>query len=133
VGYRLLIILVIGLHYLFIAAAVFGGAAVLLRPRLAWFHVPIFLWAGLVAILSWTCPLTLLENALRVRAGWQTYSGGFLGRYLNPGLDALGLHRLVPYLGYFVLGLNVGLYAALIVQMRRSRRAPPELPGGAID
>jgi hypothetical protein len=124
VGYRLLIILVVALHYLFIAAAVLGGAAVLRRPRLAWIHLPIVLWAGLVAIMPWTCPLTMLENALRIRAGLMPYPGGFLSRYVHPGLDALGLHRMVPYLGLFVLGVNAGLYTLLVVRLLRSRRRP---------
>ena len=132
-GYRLLIILVVALHYLFIAAAVLGGLAVLRRPRLAWIHIPIFLWAGLVAIMPWSCPLTGLENALRVRAGWMPYSGGFLSRYLHPALDAMGLHGMVPYLGLFVLALNGGLYALLIVQLMRRRPARGNLPGSVTD
>ena len=123
-GYRLLIILVVTLHYLFIAAAVLGGIAVLRRPRLAWIHLPICLWAGFVAIMPWACPLTVLENALRTRAGWMPYSGGFLSRYVYPALDAMGLHRMVPYLGLFVLVVNAGLYALLLLQMARSPRPP---------
>lgn len=118
VGYPLLIILIVTVHYLFIAAAVFGGLAVLRRPWLALIHIPIFVWAGLVVFTTWGCPLTALEKSLRVHAGLASYRGGFLNQYVDPGLGALGMSGLVPYLGYLVLGLNIGLYAVLIAHYR---------------
>jgi hypothetical protein len=129
VGYPPLIFLVVALHYLFIAAAIFGGIAVLRWPRLAAVHLAIVIWAVLVVAVPFTCPLTSLENSLRRRAGWHTYSAGFLQRYVDPGLADIGLGRVVPYLGYVVLGLNLALYALLIVRYltRRARTS------GAID
>ena len=34
-------------------------------------------------VLSWPCPLTMLENSLESRAGVQPYQGGFLLHYLD--------------------------------------------------
>lgn len=128
-AYPPLIILVVTLHYLFIAAAIFGGVAVLRRPWLAFIHIPIFVWAVLIAFTPLGCPLTILEKSLRIRAGWVVYSGGFLSRYVDPGLATLGLGALVRYFGYLVLGLNVVLYGMLIAR----HMSKPVRTNGAID
>src|SRR5271170_1795636 len=116
---RLFVILVVGLHFLFVATAVFGGLAVFKWPRFAWVHVPVFLWAGIIVIFPWPCPLTVLELGLRNRCGMSAYAGGFLVHYVHPMLRAIGLGPIIPSLGYFVLGLNLGIYCWIYLRFRR--------------
>ena len=71
-----------------------------------------WLCGALVECASFTCPLTLLENHLRQRAGEAGYRGGFISHYLvkviyPPGLThgmqiGLGvLLLLVAIIGYW--------------------------------
>jgi len=124
-----LIILVVALHYLFVATAVFGALLVLRWRWFALIQIPILIWAVLVTLLPWTCPLTALEKSLRAHAGRDVYSGGFLSHYVDPGLSAAGLVFIVPYLGLIVLAINLIIYGLLILRFGlKSARA-----GGTAD
>jgi hypothetical protein len=74
---------VMALHALFIAWVIFGAALTRRRPLLRWFHIASLLWSVLVEVLPWPCPLTLLEQWLELRAGFNSYQGGFLLHYLD--------------------------------------------------
>jgi Protein of Unknown function (DUF2784) len=103
---------VVVMHLLFIAF-VAGGAFLAWRwPLIIWGHVPAVMYGALIEFAGFTCPLTLLENDLRRRAGAAGYSGGFIDHYLirviyPPGLThgmqiGLGvLVLLVAMLGYW--------------------------------
>lgn len=103
---------VVVIHLLFIAF-VAGGAFLAWRwPLIIWGHVPAVIYGALIEFAGFTCPLTLLENDLRRRAGAAGYSGGFIDHYLikviyPPGLThgmqiGLGLLLLlVAMLGYW--------------------------------
>jgi len=69
VGDRLLADAVVVVHLLFIAFALGGAALVLLRPWVAFVHLPAAAWAAYVEFSATICPLTPLENTLRARAG----------------------------------------------------------------
>jgi hypothetical protein len=117
--------LVFALHLGFIAFAVVGALAALRWPRLAWLHVPAAAWAVWIELSGWICPLTPLENALRVRAGQAGYSGGFVAHYLVPLIYPAGLTPAIQLaLGLGVLALNLALYAWVIRRARaRGSRA----------
>jgi hypothetical protein len=70
-------------HLLFILWVVFGAAIAYRRPLLRTLHILSLIWAILIELLPWSCPLTLLENWLEVRAGVAPYQGGFLLHYLD--------------------------------------------------
>ena len=72
------------LHLLFIAFIVLGGILVARWPRLAWAHLPAAAWGVLIELGGWICPLTPLENWLRLRAGQRGYAGSFVEQYLLP-------------------------------------------------
>ena len=109
--YRLLADLVVGLHFLFVVFVVIGGLLVLRWPRLIWVHLPVAVYGALIEFVGWVCPLTPLENSLRMRAGDQGYEGGFVEHYLLPVLYPAGLTRGVQLaLGTAVLVLNAGIY-----------------------
>lgn len=107
---------VLVLHLLFIVWVIFGAFLTRTRPLLAWLHVASLVYGVLLEVFEWTCPLTPLENWLRVRAGIPAYQGGFLLHYL----DALVYPDVPPSLltvcGVAVCALNLAVYA---VRFRR--------------
>ena len=113
--YRVLADLVLVVHFLFIAFVVAGGFAAVRWPRLAWAHIPCFAWGALIEFAGWICPLTPLENDLRVASGQAGYSGGFIERYLLPIIYPGALTREIQvWLGLSVLALNAVAYAWLL-------------------
>ena len=102
---------VVLVHMVFVAFVVVGGVLVLRWPRLAWVHVPAAAWGALIALGGWICPLTPLENRLRVLAGDTPYATGFLEHYLLPVLYPIAMTRhLQIATGVFVLALNGFVY-----------------------
>jgi hypothetical protein len=113
--------LVVVLHAAFVAFVVLGGLVVLRRPRLAWFHLPAAAWGAFIEFSGWICPLTPLENALRMKGGEAGYSDGFIEHYLLPALYPAGLTRTTQWvLGSCVLILNVTTYWLLYRRWHRS-------------
>ena len=122
--YGMLADVVVLAHAAFVLFAVFGGFLVLCRRRLAWLHIPAVLWAALVEMAGWICPLTPLENLLRQRAGKDTYQSDFVEHYLTPVLYPEALSReLQMVLGLAVLFINISVYTCI---WRRSKKAVPD-------
>jgi len=120
---RLLADAAVVLHVLFVLFALFGGLLVLYRRGFLWLHLPAAIWAVMIELFGWFCPLTDLENALRRKAGQAGYSGGFIEHYVLPVLYPAGLTREVQYaLAAVALGINVAVYA-WVVRSRRRRGA----------
>lgn len=112
--YPLLADLIVLVHFAFIAFAVAGGLLALRWPRLIWLHLPAVAWAGLISLFGWVCPLTPLENRLRVLAGEEAYSGDFVARYVLPLIYPVDLTREIQVLlGVGVLVLNLVVYCWL--------------------
>ncbi|MDE2877585.1 DUF2784 domain-containing protein [Candidatus Palauibacter soopunensis] len=121
--YRVLADLVLVVHFLFIAFVVAGGFAAVRWPRLAWAHIPCFAWGALIEFAGWICPLTPLENDLRIASGQAGYSGGFIEHYLLPVIYPGALTRdMQIWLGLSVLALNAVAYAWLVRRLRRGAR-----------
>src|SRR6266700_5337905 len=114
--------LVVVAHLLFIGFVV-GGVLLTWRwPRIVWAHLPAVVYGTLVEFAGFTCPLTLLENELRQRAGQAGYRGGFIAHYLVKVVYPPGLTR-----GMRVgLGIVVLLVAAIGYRgfLRRHARRP---------
>ncbi len=112
---------IVVVHLLFIVFALLGGLLVWRWPWLVVLHLPAAAWGVLVELMRWPCPLTPLEQRLRVAAGEAGYSGGFIEHYVLPILYPVGLTPQIQIaLGLFVLGLNLLIYAGLL--RRRWRR-----------
>jgi hypothetical protein len=120
VAFRLLADVTLLLHVLFVAFVVGGGLLVARWPRLAWLHLPAMAWGAWVELAGRVCPLTPLENWLRMQAGGAMYSTGFIEHYVMPLLYPASLSREHQYvLGAIVLAVNAVVYA--LVLRRRAR------------
>ena len=108
-------------HLGFVAFAVLGGLTALRWPRMIWVHLPALVWATAVEAFGWICPLTHLENALRIRGGDAGYAEGFVDRYLVPVLypDALPALRWPLVAG--LLAINGAAYWLVWREYRRRR------------
>jgi len=106
---------VLVVHFTFVVFVVLGGALVLRWPKLVWIHLPAVIWAALVEVNGWICPLTPLEVALRQAAGDAGYAGDFLEHYLVAVVYPEGLTRGVQVvLGAAVLLANLAIYAVVL-------------------
>lgn len=125
--------LVLVFHLAFVAFAVLGGLLVLRRPRLAWLHLPCAAWSAFVEFAGIICPLTPLENHLRVLGGERGYPGDFVGHYVTAVLYPDGLTRGIQIvLGSFVVALNLAAYWRVIARHRawEAARATGPRPTG---
>lgn len=115
---------VVVLHLAFILFVVFGGMLAWRDLRFAWLHLPAAAWGAFAELTGTICPLTPLENALRVRAGQSGYEGGFIDQYLMPIIYPAGLtpaHQ--RWIGGAVIVLNVVIYAIAFLRRRAGRSA----------
>lgn len=114
-GYRIAADSVLVAHFVFAAFAVFGGLLVATNPAWAWVHVPVVLWSALVNLKDWRCPLTPLEQRLRLLAGQAGYEGGFIQHYVGQAVYPGGMpRRLELVAGISVLAGNAVVYAVLL-------------------
>ena len=108
-------------HLGFVLFVVLGGLLVLRWRWLAFIHLPAAAWGVLIELFGWICPLTPLENHLRVVGGGYAYSGGFVERYLLPILYPENLTvPIQQVLGVVVVGVNVIAYALAYQALRRN-------------
>jgi hypothetical protein len=114
---------VLALHGAFILWVGLGALAVWRRPRLAWLHLPAVAWGVWIEWSGGICPLTPLEQRLRLAAGEQGYQGGFVEHYLLAAIYPEALTRELQWgIGSAVLLLNGAAYAALARRRRRAGR-----------
>ena len=121
--YGFLADLVMLLHFGFIVLVVFGGLLALRWQRFALVHLPAVLWALFLELKPGTlCPLTPLEQSLRLRAGEYAYRGGFIEHYLEPIIyPDMSLHdQYVLGIGLFVL--TIIIYWRVYKKWRSLRR-----------
>lgn len=112
--YSLLADFVVLIHFAFIVYAIFGAALGWVWRHSIFIHLPVFLWAGLVMLTGWICPLTPLENHLRELAGRPPYHTGFIDHYILGIIYPAGLTRGTQIvLGIAVIGWNATLYLLL--------------------
>ena len=117
--YRALADLVLLVHLAFVLFVVLGGLLVLRWPWLAWLHIPAAIWGVLIEYSGWICPLTPLENSLRVKGGEAGYAGGFIQHYIQPVLYPAGLTRSTQLvLGSLALIVNLAAYAFVLSRLR---------------
>ena len=112
--------LVLLLHLGFILFVAAGGLLVLRWSRVAWLHIPAALWGAVVEFFGWLCPLTPLENRLRMASGQEGIGEGFIAHYLLPVIYPEGLTRTMQlFLGAAVVVINLAIYAMVLSKRRR--------------
>jgi hypothetical protein len=126
VRYRILADIVLLLHLGFILFAALGAFTVVRWPRLVWLQLPAAAWGVLIELANWTCPLTPLENWLRLRAGEAIYRESFVAHYLLPIVYPERLTRGIQVLlGLSVVAINALVYALVWKRRRPVRPAGP--------
>ena len=117
--YSFLADVVLLVHLAFILLVVLGILVVWRFPRLIWLHIPAAIWAGLIEITGYVCPLTPLENHLRDLSGQAGYHGSFVEHYLMPIIYPHDLSRDAQiFLGVAVIIFNTVGY---LLMWRRAR------------
>lgn len=120
-------VLVLLAHLAFVLFVVFGAVLVLRRPRLAWLHLPAAAWGVFVELSGRGCPLTGLENLLRLRAGLDGYADGFVEHYIVALLAGLLYPAALTRETQFVLaGVVLAVNLVLYVRLWRRRRSATE-------
>jgi hypothetical protein len=119
--FRLAADCVLLLHLAFILFAVLGA------PMAVWWrwtplvHLPVAAWALFVELTGRSCPLTYLENYLRIKAGQSGYTESFVEHYLLAIIYPAGLTREIQFaLAGVVVVINVAIYGWLLVRKRVS-------------
>jgi hypothetical protein len=124
--YSTLATLVLFVHILFVFWVVFGAFVTRKRPVLRVLHIASLIW-GVLTELYLPCPLTLMENWLKQRAGVEPYRGGFLLHYLDklvyPDVPA----SVLVATAVIVCVLNLAYYARLFWResLARDQTHPP--------
>ena len=112
--YRFLADLVVLAHFGFIVFVLLGGLLAFRWHWVAWLHIPAVAWGGFIELTGRICPLTPLENHLRLAGGLTEYSQSFIEQYLIPLVYPVGLTReLQALMGFLLIGLNISIYAYL--------------------
>jgi hypothetical protein len=110
-------------HLAFILFVLIGATLAARWRWIVFVHLPAAAWGFFVEVTGRLCPLTDLENVLRIKAGETTYTEGFLEHYLVAIIYPDGLTRGVQYaLAGVVVAVNVAAYSWLFSGRRLSQR-----------
>ena len=110
-SYRLMADIVVVTHFAFTIFVLLGGILTIWWRKVVWLHIPAAVWGALIEFAGWICPLTPLENWLRVKGGEAGYPGGFVEEYVLPVIYPAGLTREIQIiLGIFVITVNLVIY-----------------------
>lgn len=122
--YRLAAEGVLLLHLAFIVFVIFGAALAARWRWLALVHVPAAAWGFFVELTGRVCPLTYVENYLRIKAGQSGYTESFIEHYLLAILYPAGLTRETQFvLAAFVVIINAAIYGWVFYLRSTSKQA----------
>lgn len=106
-------------HLAFILFALLGAA---LAVRWRWMplvHLPAAAWGFFIELTGRVCPLTNLENDLRINAGQSGYTESFVEHYLLQVIYPSGLTREIQLaLAGVVVFINIAIYGWLFFRRR---------------
>lgn len=108
------------LHLGFILFVLLGALLALRWRRAPLLHLPAAAWGVYIELSGGLCPLTPLENRLRVAAGEAGFAGGFIEHYLLALIYPAGLTPHIQYLlAAIVVVVNALVYAWVLARRRR--------------
>lgn len=120
--YRLAADAVLLLHVAFIAFVMLGA---LLALKWRWtmaVQLPAAAWGIFVELTGRICPLTFIENDLRIRAGLAGYGDSFVEHYLLRVIYPNGLTSSAQLvLAALIIAVNAGIYGRMLRQHRDAR------------
>ncbi len=136
-AWNLLADLILLFHAAYVGYVVFGLAAILAGIALDWrwvrnfwfrlSHLAAILLVACESLLGMSCPLTTLENRLRLAAGQRGYAGGCIARWVRP-LIFFAYPPWVFVAGYCAFGLLVGaVFVVAPPVSRRGRKSAGEI------
>ena len=118
--YGILADIVVLIHLGFVFFAVVGGIFIIWWRWVIWLHLPALLWAVWIECIGGICPLTPLENWLRLKGGQGGYEGNFIATYMLPVLYPAALTRNMQFiLAILVIVINIAVYGAIFHKRRR--------------
>jgi Protein of Unknown function (DUF2784) len=82
-GYRVLVTVILAVHFGYLAYAVFGEFLAWRWPRAIWPHLVAGAWGLAVVGIPLECPLTSAESWARERAGEPALTRGFIDRFIE--------------------------------------------------
>jgi len=113
---------VVLIHFGFILFVIFGGFLVIKWRKLIWLHLPAAFWGAMIEFFGWVCPLTILENQLRIGSERGSYSTGFIEHYIIPLIYPAGLTRDIQLLlGVVVIVINLFVYTLLFKKIKHEQ------------
>jgi uncharacterized protein DUF2784 len=110
VSYEIAADLTAAVHFTFIAFVIFG--ALLGRRSPVWMalHLAAMVYGVMIEVFYWYCPLTVLEQYLRSKAGRGQYEDAFIAHYLNRVIYLDAPQWTLILAAAVVAATNVGLY-----------------------
>jgi hypothetical protein len=117
--YRIVADMIVLIHFGFIFFVGVGGFLVIKWQKIAFLHIPAVIWGILIEYTGGICPLTPLENKLRLAGGEAGFSGGFIEKYIIPFIYPEELTRELQILiGFAVILINVSIYGYLLYRRK---------------
>ena len=108
---------VLVLHLAFIVFALVGAVLAVRWRWLPLVHLPAAAWGFFIEISGRVCPLTWVENDLRLHAGQAGYRESFIEHYLLNVIYPSGLTREDQFaLAGVVLAVNAAIYTWLLLR-----------------
>jgi hypothetical protein len=109
-------------HLAFILFVLVGAAIAAWWRWILVVHLPAAAWGFFVELTGRICPLTYLENYLRIKAGQSGYTESSIEHYLLAIIYPAGLTRGIQLtLAGVVVIVNVAIYGWLYYARRMSR------------
>ena len=108
-------------HLAFILFALLGATIAVRWRWIPVIHLPAAAWGFFIELTGRVCPLTYLENDLRIKAGQSGYTESFVEHYLLAIIYPAGLTREIQFaLAAVVIVVNIAIYGWLFVRKRVS-------------
>ena len=95
--WRVLWVLVLGVHFAYLLFLPLGGFLAWRWPKVMWFHLAAIAWAVGSVTVHYDCPLTSIEDNLERRAGGHPH-GQFIDRYVEGYIVPHGYDRVIQLL-----------------------------------
>ena len=119
--FRLAADAVLLIHLAFILFALLGAAIAVRWRWIPAVHLPAAAWGIFIELTGRICPLTYLENYLRIKGGLSDYTESFVEHYLLAIIYPAGLTREIQFaLAAVVIVVNIAIYGWLLARKRVS-------------